>query len=384
MKEYIIPVELKKINLQKAFSENQWGSCLHFEIAEEQLKDIDLAIFEVNEDRASLYNRGCKAGGKEIRKSLYSLFKGDYKMKIADLGTISAGNSVSDTYFAVQELIDLLLKNKVIPILLGGSKDLVYAVYQAYTRQEQLVNFVSIDSKFSLGDADQQINDENYLSKILFHHPSALFNFSNIGYQTYFVDLKELSLLDELFFDIYRLGTIRSDIKLAEPIIRNADFVSLSLNSVSKAHAPANATASPNGFTAEQACQMTRYAGMSDKLTSFGIYDYNPEIEDGGNTSMLIAQMIWYFVDGFYYRKGDFPIADKSNYTKYSISLEQQELIFYKSAKTDRWWMEVPYLSSAYKKYKNHLMLPCNYEEYLTASNNELPERWFQTFKKLK
>jgi hypothetical protein len=46
--------------------------------------------------------------------------------------------------------------------------------------------------------------------------------------------------------------------------------------------------------------------------------------------------------------------------------------------------MEVPYSANMNKKYERHMMLPCNYDDYLTATQNEIPERWFQTFKKLK
>lgn len=380
--DYLNPTEQNKIASQKEYSESQWGSQLQFNV--EDYSGIDIAIFDVAEDRGSLNNKGAIAGGELVRKKLYSLFRGDYKMKVADLGSIQAGNSLTDTYFAVKETIRFLLRKGVLPIIIGGTKDLTYGIYLAYSSQEQLVNLVSIDSQFPLGKADETINDANYLSKVLFHEPSALFNFSNIGYQSYFVDQKELELLDELFFDNYRLGLVRENIKLAEPIIRNADFLSFSLSAIAQRHAPANKNTSPNGFSSEQSCQLARYAGMNDKLTSIGFFDFNPSSLDPENTAHLIAQMIWYFVDGYYHRKGDFPVANKSDYTKYSISMKNQDIVFYKSPKTDRWWMEIPYLSTVFKKYKNHLMLPCNYDEYLTASSNEIPERWFQTFKKLK
>jgi len=38
-----------------------------------------------------------------------------------------------------------------------------------------------------------------------------------------------------------------------------------------------------------------RYAGMSDKLSSFGIYEINPLFDNHDQTSHLAAQMIWYF-----------------------------------------------------------------------------------------
>ena len=62
---------------------------------------------------------------------------------------------------------------------------------------------------------------------------------------------------------------------------------------------------------------------------------------------MLLAQMIWYFIEGFRERKGDYPIANKSKYTKYHVALEngEHELTFYKSDFSGRWWMDVPHPS---------------------------------------
>ena len=48
--------------------------------------------------------------------------------------------------------------------------------------------------------------------------PNNLFNYSNIGYQTYFNSQEELDLLNSLFFDAYRLGEVK-DLTKVEPII---------------------------------------------------------------------------------------------------------------------------------------------------------------------
>lgn len=382
--EYFQAVEIKKLKPLNNYRDGQLGHLITTQV--ENIEDFDIVLFDVEEDRGSINNKGCGAGANEIRKYLYELFQADYTLKIADLGTIKAGNLVTDTYFAIKECIDHCIKKNVVPIIIGGSQDLLYANYLAYTNQEQTVNLVSIDSRFALGETDDQINSNNVFSKIILHQPNVLFNFSNLAYQTYLVNQKELKLLDELFFDGLRLGAIKEDIRKAEPIIRNADFINFNLSAIAQPFAPANKNASPNGLTGEQACQLSRYAGMSDKLSSFGIFEYNPSIEDNGLTPHLIAQMIWYFMDGYYNRKKDFPACNKKEYTKYTVTIEDgnQELVFYKSPKSDRWWMEVPYHFNLLKKYSRHLMLPCSYEDYLTALENEIPERWFQTFKKLK
>lgn len=374
-----------EVAIDKEYTANQLGSKIQQVHFEDDLAGLDVVIFDVQEDRYS-NNTGCSMAGSSCREYLYQLYQGDYKMELADLGSIKAGNRVEDTYFALEECLTYFIKRQILPIVIGGSQDLTFANYKAYTRLEQMVNLVCIDEKFALGNSDSNINSSNFFGKILFQQPNVLFNFSNLGYQSYYVDKLELNVLEELFFDIHRLGVLKPNLKVAEPIIRNADFISFNLGAIAQAFAGANANASPNGFTGEEACQLARYAGMSDKLTSIGFYEFNPSIDDHGMTAQLLAQMIWYFIDGFYNRKKDFPACNKTEYLKYTVSIEEgsQEIVFYKSPKSDRWWMEVPYSANLNKKYERHMMLPCTYEDYLTATQNEIPERWFQTFKKLK
>ncbi|OYY04378.1 MAG: hypothetical protein B7Y76_02535 [Sphingobacteriia bacterium 35-40-5] len=148
--------------------------------------------------------------------------------------------------------------------------------------------------------------------------------------------------------------------------------------------AAGNANATPNGFYGENACQIARYAGMNDKLSSIGFYEYNPAYDLNGQTAMLLAQMVWYFVDGFYNRKKEFPLLPKSQYITYRAGLKDgsHELIFVKSKKSDRWWMQVPYPAGKSKNERHHLV-PCRYEDYQTANSGEMPDLWWRTYQKL-
>ncbi len=381
--DYFNKVEIDKIDGFNRLTEGQIVS--QIDLSPNSVEEYDIVFFDIEEERGSKRNVGCSKGANLVRSYFYQLNQGLNPLKMSDLGTIRQGDSVTDTYFSVTDVISQLLRKNVIPVFLGGSQDLVYANYMAYTKEEQTVNLVSIDSKFALGKADEPIHDLNYFSKIIIQQPNLLFNFSNLGYQTYLIEPAELHLLEDLFFDSHRLGELKADIKVAEPIIRNADFVNFSMSAVAQPYAPANKVTSANGLSGEQACQLSRYAGMSDKLSSFGIYDFNPLIFDHGQTANLIAQMIWYFIDGYYGRKGDFPACNKREYVKYTVNIEkgERELVFYKSPKSDRWWMNVPYHASFMRKYERHLMLPCDYNDYVTATKDEIPERWFQTFQKL-
>jgi hypothetical protein len=205
-----------------------------------------------------------------------------------------------------------------------------------------------------------------------------------MGYQTYFVSQDSLKVMDKLFFDAHRLGDVYGNIHRTEPIIRNANMISFDISAIRSSDAEGNPNATPNGFYGEEACQICRYAGMNDKLTSIGFYEFNPAFDRNGQTALLLAQMIWYVVDGFYHRKRDYPLQPKSQYIIYRANLKDQshELIFIKSRKTSRWWMQVPYPSGLSKNERYHLV-PCRYEDYQSAVSGEMPDLWWRTFQKL-
>ncbi len=363
------------------------GSIIKKYTDENNFPDIEgyhIAIIGVGEERGSVRNDGCGMAPDMIREKFYELKSGDFPNRILDLGNLRLGESLKDTYAALSMVMIDLLKEGIIPVILGGSQDLTYAQYTAYQKLEETVNIVAVDSSFDLGSTDQPINSNTYLGKIVLHEPNFLFNFSNIGYQTYFVGHEQIELMNRLFFDAYRLGQVQSDMEEVEPIVRNADILSFDISSIRQSDAPGNGNTTPNGFYGEEACRIVRYAGMSDKLTSFGIYEINPLFDTHNQTSHLAAQMIWYLIEGFYNRKKDVPMKNKNNFIKYRVALtkEDQEIVFYKSNKSERWWMEVPYPVNKVR-YQRHHLIPCSYKDYETAMQEEMPDRWWQAFQKI-
>jgi len=349
------------------------------------LDNVKLAIIGINEERGSLENGGCADAPNEVRTYLYRLFAHWNHIEIADLGNIKNGNTIDDTYFAVREVLSELISNNIIPIIIGGSQDLTYANYLAYENIGRVINIASVDPLFDLGHDEHELNSRSWLSSIILHQPNFLFNFTNIGYQTYFIDQDSLLLMKNLYFDVNRLGNVRADMEESEPMIRNADIVSFDMSAVRAADAPAGKYAGPNGFTGEEACRISRYAGMSDKLSSIGFYEMNPFFDIEGRTAHLIAQMIWYFIDGFVNRKGDYPETDSENYVKFIVRIgdSDDDLVFLKSKKSDRWWMDISAYGKMSKKYIKHQFIPCSYLDYQQAMNNEIPDRWWKVQQKL-
>jgi arginase family enzyme len=345
------------------------------------LEGVSLAIVGVKENRNDVNYMGEELNFDTIRTSLYALFPGNWNSTIADLGDIPAGSTIEDTYYALRTLISVLIENKVIPIIIGGSQDLTYANYRAYDTMSPMVNVVNVDSNFDLGDASVEMKNNSFLGKIILEQPYNLFNYSVIGYQTYFNSQEEIDLMEKLYFEAYRLGDVTHAINLVEPVMRDAHIVTMDLKSVRAAEVGAKQKFSPNGFNGKEICAIARYAGISNKVSSFGIYEFK-FTDELDATPMLISQMIWYFIEGFNCRVNDDDFSNANNHQKYNVLIETDELIFYKSLKTGRWWIEIPFLPNVNNKLKKHTLLPCTHEDYKEASHGKIPERWYKAYKK--
>lgn len=383
--EFLSPVDDLLLAHNELLSKQALGNQLDIHTTKlgipETVLSAKFAIIAVLENRSDINYLGEELNLLEIRKALYSLYPGNWSHKIVDLGNLHKGETVNDTYAALKTIMEPLLKNNIIPIILGGSQDLMYAMYRAYDNLEQVVNIVNVDSKFDFGAISQMVSNHSYMGKIIVEAPHNLFNYSNIGYQTYFNAQEEIDLMQKLFFDTYRLGQVSSDISIVEPITRDADIVGIDLSSVKASEVSGNQNTSPNGLDGKEICAISRYAGISDKVSSFGIFEYKNS-KDEEITAMLVAQMIWYFIEGVNYRVNDYPFTSKDDYLKYIVPNEVQEMIFYKSNKTERWWIEIPFISSLNNKLKRHTLLPCTHQDYLNACNQIIPERWWMAYKK--
>lgn len=378
--DFLSPVDNEIIQYINGLSSQHLGSKVAFH-TDKDFPDIDkvkIAIIGVLENRGAVNFVDDEVNLDTVRKELYGLYPGNWQSSIADLGDIIPGNSLEDTFFALQKVAAKLIRKGIIPIVIGGSQDLTYPLYRAYDKQEQMVNLVSIDSKFDFGKQEEGLTANSYLSKIILDEPNNLFNYTNIGYQTYYNSQEEIDLIEKLFFDAYRLGEISNNIELSEPTLRDADIVSIDLNAVKSSYSGNFANFTPNGFDGKEICSLSRYAGISDKVSSLGVFNYNNKKEG----SVLIAQIIWYFIEGVNFRSNEYPFGTKENYLKYIVPLENDELVFYKSNKTGRWWIEINFFAGQHNKLKKNTLLSCSHDEYLAACNNEIPERWWKAQRK--
>jgi formiminoglutamase len=378
--DYFQPVDIKKLELSSADMKNKNAYIqIDKNFSSVDLKNYDIALIGIPEERRSK-NVGTSLAPDKIRQQFYKL-NSSGKSRIIDFGNLKIGKSINDTYIAVCEIVYEMIQNNVIPITIGGSHDLTYALYLALDKTDQPIKMVSIDPRFDLGYKKDDFDSDSYMGQIILEKGKNLFNFTNIGYQSYYCNKDEISLLNKMNFDAFRLGNVRSNLSDVEPVMRDANMVVLDIASIKQSDAPAHKFSSPNGFYSEEICQLARYAGISDNVSVFGIFELNPAFDINEQTSKLSAQVLWYFIDGVNARQKDFPIPDSQNYTKHIVSFEKsdQNIVFYQNNFNKRWWMEVPYPQFRDK----NLIIACSYNDYINACNQELPERWLKTLQKL-
>lgn len=348
------------------------------------IQDAQIAIIGVPESRNCFENEGCETAPNEIRRQFYQLYSWNTSVRIIDMGNLIVGKTIEDTYELLSDIMADMMEQHVLPIVLGGGNDLAFANYRAYEKMEKVANVVSVDSCFDLGDEETPIRSDAYVNRMIVQQPNFLLNYANIGYQTYMNSPEQIQLMDQLFFETYRVGAMRKDIEEVEPIVRNADMVSIDISAVRRPDAPGCSHASSNGFYGEEICQIAKYAGVSDKLSSFGIYEYNPLLDYSNQTSQLIGHILWYFVEGYLNRQNDDQFRNRHDYKQFSIAVSGalDEMVFYCSRKTGRWWVVVPIINRERDLVQKYY-LPCSKKDYELACDDKISDRWWKAYNKL-
>jgi len=320
-----------------------------------------------------------------IREELYKLRKVSSGLRIADLGNLKTGKNFNETLFTLREVCTLLFSLKVNVIVIGGSQLLTLGTFRGFKEFENDINLIHIDSRIDLSTNENEIDETHYLNQIVQHEASFIYNISCVGYQTYFVDNKQIKQLNELYFEHYRLGDVKASFEQIEPVIRDGDLVSFDISSVRMSDAPGQINGSPNGFFADEACRIARYAGISDRVQGFGLYEIDSKYDSNKETIKLAAQIIWYYLEGYINRKHDFPQASLNDCTKYDVQIDEIDfpIVFYRSNKSGRWWLEVKTVQNQINDAES-VIVSCTEQDYLKACKNEIPDRWWINFKKLK
>ena len=337
--------------------------------------ETKIVIIGVPEDRFTEGAGEIKSPGV-IRKHLYALAGGS-KGTVVDMGNLKTGKNLADTYYGIRDLVSEFYRRNIVTLLLGGSFDVFYGNCLAMTEPGSILT--TVVPRLRLPARGEMIHPINSL---IFDKSDLAPHICNIGFQSYYVPHWELDFFSDKQFEAYRLGEVRNKcIDTSEPVIRDSDLMAISMEAVRFSDAPAASNPSPNGFSGEEICQLAYFAGLSHKCKSLGIFDLIPQNDVQDTTAMLAAQIAWYFIEGIKKRDVDNPKVDAQNFKKYLIFFDElhYDLCFFKNIKTERWWMKVPSITND----DDSLIISCTPEDYLKATEQEIPDRWWKTYQRI-
>jgi len=361
-----------------------YSSIIHFKHGKPfpVLNKGDIILLGIGENRNSS-NTGASKAPDLTRNYLYSLSGLPLKSRIVDVGNLKSTKSPSDTYSATTDLIDFFVSKNATVIILGGTQEISIPIYQAIKKHRSRIEISFVDSRLDFGSNDGDFGSTSYLPNLLSESQKDLFNISLMGYQGYLAD-QQLEKLIKANHETLRLGFVRGNFREVEPTIRDTDFLSFDLGAIRYSDCPGNVYPSPNGLYAEEACQLARYSGLSDKTCCFGVFELNTDKDSSGQSSHLAAQLVWHFIEAYNQRKGESIKNQSSNFKKFIVNSNTPgiDMVFYKSLISDNWWMEIP-TNNTQLYPEGNIIVACSYNDYVIASKQELPDRWIRIYNKM-
>lgn len=365
--DFLEPVNIAQISNDAGFKDTQLGK--HIAVYDETFPDItdaDMVLVGCGEMRGAGMQFTNTNSPDGVRSEYYQLFYWHTGVKVADLGNVKCGATLQDSYAALRTVVSELIALGKKVIILGGSHDTTLAQYHAYGSLNKIIDAVCVDSKIDL-DMESVLPADLFLVEMFTGMPNHLKHYTHIGFQSYFMHPDMLETIDKLGFDCYRVGKVKESIEEMEPSIRNSEMFSFDIAAIQHAHAPANHI-TPNGFNGEEACSLMQYAGMSHQCSSIGVYGYIPEQDIHQLTAKQIAHMLWYVMDGISKGKQEALLDNRSEFNEFTMAFAEVETVFLHSKRTGRWWMQL----------HDGKYVACSYKDYLTACNNDIPERWMR------
>lgn len=354
-----------KPNLQ---TEGFYGSILSRQTFKNLSDSTKIVLIGLSETR-NAFEANISGNCGVVREYFYQLAAIN-RIEVVDLGNLKSGKKVQDTYAALKHISSYFIGRNIIPVFFGGTQDLTLPLVQGVFNQQSGCELVYADALFDLTN-DVDLHSKNYIGKLHELYAEKLEQ-SVVGYQSYLTSNQQQRFLSDKSINTMRLGLLRNGWSQVEPLLRDADLLSFDLSSIRFSDCPGAISSGPNGMYAEEACQLVHLAGISDKLKTVGIFDFQPEHDIHNQTAQLIAQLIWHFILGVSQRKGDWPAKPIGQYKKIYVKIEKTEsdLVFYQNAQNNRYWIELP------QGHGNQTrIVSCSEKDYKDICNNEIPER---------
>lgn len=344
--------------LNKEFEED----CLKHSISIYENSD-----FKLKKERVVLL--GCNDGLLDaVRPILYN-FAGNFgQQTIADLGNFKTQNPDHNL-----QLIKDLIDANITPLIISADATHLHAQIVSHLKNKKIIHCSLVDE--SIPDKAQGQIDKRVLFPVATNKVKWPNQFNVLGIQKHQVPGKKIDQAQTNNLRLTRLGKLKNDLTIAEPLLRDTNILGFNARVLKSSETNDNKNNSPSGLSIDQACQIMRYAGINEQIQFANIFGFDDTFAPKKLTAHAIAQLIWYFLDGTFDQKGDYPI-DKRKLKSYIVDLKYDKLniSFWKSKKSGRWWVEVP------KTKGKSILKPCSQKEYTNCADGILSNELVEIF----
>ncbi|MEP7195781.1 MAG: hypothetical protein ABI851_04635 [Saprospiraceae bacterium] len=287
-----------------------------------------------------------------IRNSFYLQEFGAFQhLQIIDLGDAFALDENE-----ISLLIMEIIQNQVFPLLFGFPQEIVLSICKQW-ENEFLPHSISWVSSCTNEESAKLYADNIYVKQQYF-----------LGLQRQITNQELLSSSAKNIVPVY-LSEYRKSSQIIDSLTRNSELFYFNLNSLR--NSDFNASHNPSGFFSEEIISIAKLAGSSDRSLLSIISEMNVSNENSRACGFLVAQMIWYMIEGIALK-----ISDKrnknGNLSHYVVEIKNSDchLDFYKSEVSGKWWLQELTESDIQGK-----LYPCTYDEYLKTVQENIPDR---------
>ena len=258
---------------------------------------------------------------------------------------------------------------------LGSIKDLsdaaIFSLTNYLNEFHIIPVFTGINIKFAGALAVENSSKITLISNHLelIEYKNTITNVNHIAYQRHLCSLNDIYEIEENMYNALSLGKMRSHPSLLEPILRDTEVLYVNLDCMRNADAPDIKGCLPTGLNSEELCQIMKNVGTADNLKAVFI-DYQLNSNQYDVEANLIAEAIWYFMEGANMNLKDHPSysSDFSSFIVHSENLGM-DLQFIKNNLTAKWWLRHVMTG------RDNIYLACSYDEYQLSVGEEVPER---------
>ena len=356
----------KGMDLQDIFIKPEKISCEHWQLGNtisDEVQENGVVLIFCSDERGSGGNAEMKDFSR-LRKEFYTLSSFDFEVSICDLGDLMSGKTQADTRYVLEEILTFCYNKNAVPVVIGGSVDLSYALFSALNFHQKGINYAHISNVASLSNEGEEISEANYLHKILTKKEASLRNFHLLGYQRHLNEIALLKLMKEVDFDVLRLADMMNTTERAEPFFRRADMVTLNCDAVESFSEAFSTNPQVNGLNRREICAYMKEIGLSENLKTVGVFNFNADSKNLLN-HQLMAQMLWYLIEGINVQRTH---PKERSYDTFVVLIDNRDFSFKRDTFSGLWYFAK---GKDVKKW-----IPCSREDYENAKRGELNKRF--------